>query len=150
VEKARSTLMKKLQTVQVRLATAQGRLEKEKVESTSAKMNAGISILTGVLGALFCWNRRSIGIKSAITSVSGAFKQGKNVGIVEYKMALIQQEILTLQQQAEAEVVPITANFDPAAVKLQTLTLKPAKTDVKFTVFALLWLPFDERGNPAW
>jgi phage host-nuclease inhibitor protein Gam len=100
--------------------------------------------------------KRSIGLgtltkgKSAITSATGAFKQGKDVGIVEEQIASIQKEIATLQQQTEDEVAQITANFDPAAVKLETVTLKPAKTDVKVTSVALLWLPFDERGNPAW
>ena len=156
VEKARGAVAKKLQPVQARLSTAQSRLEREKAESSSAKMNAGISILSGVLGALLGGKKRSIGIgtltkgKSAITSATGAFKQGKDVGIVEEQIASIQKEIASLQQQTEDEVAQLTANFDPAAVKLETLTLKPAKTDVKVTTVALLWLPFDERGNPAW
>jgi hypothetical protein len=29
-------------------------------------------------------------------------------------------------------------------------SLKHTNTDVKVTLVALLWLPYDERGNPAW
>lgn len=81
----------KVQSVQSRLQTAQSQLERQKAESTSAKMQAGMSILTGVLGTLFGGKRRAASMstitrgKSVLTSATGAFKQGQDVTAAEQK-----------------------------------------------------------------
>jgi predicted nucleic acid-binding Zn-ribbon protein len=156
VEKIRSSVLKKLQTVQTRLTTAENQLAKEKAEASGAKMQAGISILTGVLGSLLGGKKRGIGLgtiskgKSAITSATGAFKQGRDVSAAEEKVEAVQQEIATIQQQAEEEIARLSASFDPATVTLSTETLKPTRADIKVELVGLLWLPYDERDNPAW
>lgn len=156
VEKIRSSVLKKLQTVQSRLTTAENQLAKEKSEASGAKMQAGISILSGVLGSLFGGKKRGIGLgtitkgKSAITSATGAFKQGRDVSAAEDKVDTIQQEIATIQQQAEEEIARLSASFDPSTVTLTTETLKPSRTDIKVNLVGLLWLPYDERDNCAW
>ena len=155
VAKIRDTIAKKIQTVQTRLTTAEGQLAKEKAESSGAKMQAGVSILTGVLGSLFGGKKGiSLGTitrgKSAITSATGAYKQGRDVSAAEDKIESIQQEIAAIQQQAEQEISRISASFDPASVALSTETLKPTRTDVEVNLVALLWLPYDERDHGAW
>lgn len=156
VEKIRSSVLKKLQTVQTRLTTAENQLAKEKAEASGAKMQAGISILTGVLASLLGGKKRGIGLgtiskgKSAITSATGAFKQGRDVSAAEDKVEAVQQEIATIQQQAEEEIARLSASFDPATVTLSTETLKPTRADIKVELVGLLWLPYDERDNPAW
>jgi len=156
VEKIRSSVLKKLQTIQTRLTTAENQLAKEKAEASGAKMQAGISILTGVLGSLLGGKKRGIGLgtiskgKSAITSATGAFKQGRDVSAAEDKVEAVQQEIATIQQQAEEEIARLSASFDPATVTLSTEILKPTRADIKVELVGLLWLPYDERDNAAW
>jgi hypothetical protein len=155
VAKIRDSIAKKLQAAQSRLTTAEGQLAKQKAESSGAKMQAGVSILTGVLGSLF-GGKKGINLgtltrgKSAITSATGAYKQGRDVDAAEDKIESIQQEVATMQQQAEEEISRMSALFDPASVTLSTETLKPTRTDVKVNLVALLWLPYDERDHAAW
>jgi hypothetical protein len=156
VEKLRAAMEKKVQSVQSRLQTAQSQLERQKAESTSAKMQAGMSILTGVLGTLFGGKRRAASMstitrgKSVLTSATGAFKQGQDVTAAEQKIAMIQEELAALEKQAQEEIDRITASYDPAVLKLETETLKPTRTDVKVELVALLWLPYDAARHPAW
>jgi hypothetical protein len=108
-----------------------------------------------VLGSLF-GGKKGINLgtltrgKSAITSATGAYKQGRDVDAAEDKIESIQQEVATMQQQAEEEISRMSALFDPASVTLSTETLKPTRTDVKVNLVALLWLPYDERDHAAW
>ena len=156
VEKLRAALTKKLQTVQSRLQTAEAQLAKQKAESTSAKMSAGMSILTGVLGTLFGGKRRSLGMgtltrgKSVLTSTTGAFKQGQDVTAAQQKIAMIQEEIATLERQAQEEIDRISASYETSALTLVTETVKPTRTDVKVESVGLLWLPYDEANQAAW
>ena len=41
-------------------------------------------------------------------------------------------------------------SFDPALLPIETEVIKPKKTDIKVQTIALLWLPFDGRGESAW
>ena len=119
-------------------------------------MQAGMSVLTGILGALFGGKRRGAGLstmtrgKSVLTSATGAFKQGKDVTAAEQKIALIQEEIATLEKQAQEEIDRITAAYDTSALKLEKEILKPTRTDVKVETVGLVWLPFSESNQPVW
>jgi hypothetical protein len=156
VEKLRDGLAKKLQTVQSRLQTAESQLEKQKAEATTAKMAAGMSILTGVLGALFGGKKRAASMgtltrgKSVLTSASGAYKQGKDVTAAEQKIALIQEEVATLERQAQEEMDRISAAFETGALTLTTEIIKPTRADVKVESVGLLWLPYDRGSHAAW
>ena len=50
----------------------------------------------------------------------------------------------------EEEISKISGSYDPAALALETESIKPTKTDVKVGKVALLWLPYDGRGDEAW
>ena len=156
VDKLRATMAKKLQTVQAKLQTAEAQLAKQKAEATSAKMQAGMSILTGVLGSLFGSKRGGMGMgtltrgKSALSSATGAYKQGQDVTAAEQKIAMIQEELAALERETQEEIARISASYETSALALEAESLKPARTDVKVELVALLWLPYDAAHRPAW
>jgi hypothetical protein len=116
-------------------------------------MQAGVSVLGGILGGLF---GRKAGLgsitrgSSAIGKATSAYKQHQDVANADAKIATIEGEIETLRSELEAEIAKITAAYDPAALTLETESLKPTKTNVKVDNVALLWLPCDARGERAW
>ena len=65
-------------------------------------------------------------------------------------MAGIAGELQTLQAEMEEEISKISGSYDPSALALETESIKPTKTDVKVGKVALLWLPYDGRGDEAW
>jgi hypothetical protein len=153
IEKLRATTARKIATLETRLQSAEGQLAKQKAEANAAKMQAGVSVLGGILGGLF---GRKAGLGSitrgsaAIGKATSAYKQHQDVANADSKVAAIAQEIADIQAGLEAEIAKLTASYDPAALALETESLKPTKADVKVDSVALLWLPFDARGERAW
>ncbi len=154
IDKLRAAAAKKVGSIESRLRTAEGQLAKQKSESTSAMMNAGVSVLGGVLGAIF-GRKSGLGSlggrsSSSIGKATSAYKQHGDVNQAEAKVEGIQEEIAAVQKELEDGISKITESYDTAALVLETESLKPTRTDVKVETVALLWLPFDARGEKAW
>ncbi|MFT3991502.1 MAG: DUF87 domain-containing protein [Luteolibacter sp.] len=151
VAKLRDAADKKIASIQSKLQTAQSQLAKEKAESTSAMMQAGVSVLGGILGAVL-GKKTSLGslVKGVSISKAGsAYKQHQDVGNAEGKLEGLQGQIEQIQKDLQTQMDQISTSYDPANLTLETESLRPAKTDVKVTAIALLWIPFDARGNRA-
>jgi hypothetical protein len=110
-------------------------------------MQAGVSILGGLLGGLM---GRKRGVGSALSKGTSAYKQHQDVSAAEDKVESVQQQIAELNRQLEAEIATLSQSYDPAALILETESLKPTKTNVAVDSVALLWLPYDARGERAW
>ncbi len=153
IDKLRDAAAKKVGTLENRLRTAEGQLAREKAESSSATMQAGVSVLGGILGAVF---GRKAGLgsitrgASSIGKATGAYKQHQDVANAEAKVEGVAAEIEAIQAELEAGIAKLTESYDPASLPLETESIKPAKTDVKVETVALLWLPYDGRGEKVW
>ncbi len=153
VDKLRDATAKKLAAIDSRMRTAEGQLAKQKAESSSAAMQAGASVLGGILGAVF---GRKIGLgtirsgSSSIGKATSAYKQHQDVTNADAKVGAVAAERAAAEAELEEDVAKISASFDPASLALETDSIKPAKSDVKVQQVALLWLPYDERNKQAW
>jgi hypothetical protein len=143
VEKLRAAGVKKIAAVQNRMETAQARLAREKAEASAAKMQAGVSVLGGLLGGLF---GRKVNMSTlsrggtAIGRATSAYKQHQDVAMAGARVEDLDRELETLRAEMEAEVRRIAEQYDVSKLKLETETLKPAKTNVKVDTVALLWM----------
>jgi hypothetical protein len=153
VEKVRAVATKKISALETRLRGAEVQLAKEKAEANAAKMQAGVSMLGGLLGGLL-GRKAGLGTltrgSTAIGKASSAYKQHQDVANADAKVAGIAGELQTLQAEMEEEISKISGSYDPAALVLETESIKPTKTDVKVGKVALLWLPYGSRGDEAW
>ncbi|MCX6845362.1 MAG: DUF87 domain-containing protein, partial [Verrucomicrobia bacterium] len=153
VEKVRAAATKKISALETRMRSAEVQLAKEKAEANAAKMQAGVSMLGGLLGGLL-GRKAGLGTltrgNTAIGKASSAYKQHQDVANADAKVASIAGELQTLQAEMEEEISKISGSYDPAALVLETESIKPTKTDVKVGKVALLWLPYDGRGDEAW
>ncbi len=153
IDKLRDATGKKINTLEGRLRTAEGQLAKQKAESSAANMQAGVSVLGGILGGLF---GRKIGLgsltrgSSAISKATTAYKQRQDVANADAKIEGITGEMEALNAELNAEIAKITEAYDPAALTLETESIKPTKSNVNVDRVALLWLPCDARGERAW
>lgn len=139
MEKVRDAAAKKVRTMESRIRTAEAKLAKEQAEATSAKMNAGISVLGGLLKAIF---GRKIGRAaggSSVTKATTAYKQHRDVANAEERIEDLQQELEAIRDTMENELKELAETFDPASLSLGTETLKPRRTDVQVERVALLW-----------
>jgi Helicase HerA, central domain len=153
IDKARAAVAKKIDTLQDRLTTAEARLAKEKAEANASKVQAGVSVLGGILGSLL-GRKSGLGAitrgSSAITKAGSAYKQHQDVAAADAKLENIAADIDAAKTELEAEIARISQSHDPATLALETESIKPTRTDVKVDRVALLWLPFDQRGDRAW
>jgi hypothetical protein len=147
LEKIRAATNKKLDALQGKLQTAEGTLSRQKAESQGAMVQAGASILGGLLGGLL--GRKGRG-GSLISKGTSAYKQRQDVSAAEDKVEGVQQQISEIEKQLQEEIAKLSQAYDPAALSLETETVKPTKTNVSVDSVALLWLPYDERGERAW
>lgn len=153
IAKLRGAALKKISSIESRLQTAQGQLAKQQAESNSALLQAGVSVLGGILGA-FLGRKSGLGSLSrgtaSIGKATNAYKQHEDVSTADAKVEGLATEIAAAKAELEAAIVRITESFNPASVTLETESIKPAKSDVKVQTVALLWLPYDGRGDMAW
>jgi hypothetical protein len=152
-DKFKDAAAQKIAMFEGRLRSAESQLAKEKAEATASNMQAGVSVLGGILGGLF-GRKAGLGTltraSSAMGKATSAYKQHQDVANVETKVAGIAEEIAALQAELQAGIEKIVVAFEPAALTLETETIKPVRSDVQVQKVALLWLPFDGRGERAW
>lgn len=155
VKKLRDAAAKRITTLEGQLRTALGQLDRQKAESNAAKMQAGVSVLGGILGAVLGKKpgMGSLGKSvstSTITKGTAAYKQMQDVNAATAKVEGVEKQIEGIKLELEAAAEDIARQFDASNLVLETETLKPTRTDVKVGLVALLWLPFDGRGEKAW
>jgi hypothetical protein len=139
----------RLAALQERLRRAQQTVAREKQEATQAGLQTAISVGATVLGALF--GRKTISattIGKATTAARGAgrtMKQAGDVGRAEESAGAVEQQIRDLDAELQKELDASAAAMDPAGEKLETLTIRPKKSDVTVRSVGLVWLPY--RGD---
>ncbi|HEY2797829.1 MAG TPA: ATP-binding protein [Thermoanaerobaculia bacterium] len=131
--------------LQERLRRAEQAVAREKQDVTAAGIQTAISVGATVLGALF--GRKAISattIDKATTAARSAgrtAKQAGDVGRANETVEAVQQQIRDLDAELEGELSAARTASDPAGEKLETLTLRPKKSDVTIRRIALVWKP---------
>jgi hypothetical protein len=106
----------------------------------------GSSILGAFLG------RRKLstsGLSTAGRRVSRTFKEGRDVDRAAESVEALERELAQLDGELRREVDALEDRFDPAREKLETVALKPRKSDVEVRRLVLAWAPFRLRGGVA-
>jgi hypothetical protein len=144
--------------LQDRIRRAQQMVERQQVESRSSQLQAAISVGATILGALM--GRKTISattIGKATTAIRGAgraIKESQDVGQAEENREALQQQLSDLEAQFKSETDALLASTDPLTEKLETVSLKPTKSNIAVKLVALAWVPYwqDAKGSraPAW
>ena len=59
----------------------------------------------------------------------------------EADLTSVREQYAALEAELEAEVSRLESTWDPAAIQLETVTVKPRKSDIEVTDLALVWQP---------
>ena len=148
----------KIVALQDRIRRAEQMVERQQAESRSSQIQAAISVGATILGAFLGRKAISAGnIGKATTAIRGAgraMKESKDVSQAEDNVAALQQQLAALEAEFKAEADALAAATDPLTEKLETLSLKPSKSNISIKLVALAWVPHwrDESGTetPAW
>jgi hypothetical protein len=86
--------------------------------------------------------------------VSRSAEESQDVKRAAETVEAVNAQLADLQAEFEAEMAALQAKIDPLTEPLETLSLKPKKTDIQVQLVTLAWLPFwqDEAGalTAAW
>ncbi|MEP6959225.1 MAG: ATP-binding protein, partial [Nitrospirota bacterium] len=144
-ESLRQKYASKITLLHDRIRRAQQMVERQQTESRSSQIQAAISVGATILGAFL--GRKAISatnIGKATTAIRGAgraIKESQDVGQAEENASVLQQQLVDLEAQFKAETELLAATTDPLSEKLESLSLKPTKTNIAVKLVALAWTP---------
>jgi hypothetical protein len=143
VGKLRAKYATRLAALETREQRARQKLEREKSQASSETIATAVSIGGSLLGALFGGRRGSTYSKasSAARGIGRASRQRADVTHAEAEIRTIQQQVDDLNTELEAEVARLEGEFDPNAVRIETVPVRPRKSDITVEDLALVWRP---------
>ena len=144
VDALRRKYATRLAAIEDRQRRAEQKLAREKDQASHETMSSAISAGGSLLGALFGGGRRSGAFgkaASAARSVGRIGKERTDVAHAEADVASLRQQYATLEADLEAEVARLEPGFDPTAIELETVKVKPRKSDIGVSDLSLVWQP---------
>jgi len=157
-ESLRRKYAPKIAALQDRIRRAEQMVERQQAESRSSQVQAAISVGATILGAFL--GRKAISatnIGKATTAIRGAgraIKESQEVGQAQENVAALQRQLADLEVQFKSEADALSVATDPLNEKLETISLKPIKSNITVKLVALAWTPYwrDTKGTttPAW
>ena len=157
-EMLRQKYASKIATLQERIRRAELAREKQQAESRSSQVQAAISVGASILGAFL--GRKTISASNigrattAIRSAGRVMKESKDVGVAEENVAALQKQLTDLEAQFKSESDALAAATDPLNERLETLSIKPIKSNIALKLVILAWTPYWREAlgglTPAW
>ena len=146
LEKLRKKYATKIRTLEDRIARAEQKIDVEKQQAAGAKMQTAISWGATILSAVM--GRKAMGVGTIGRAATSARSMGRqkrqaaDVSRAEEQMIRYEDQLQELEQEIEQESDLISDKFDPLTEELDTIQLKPRKTDIDIRTVALGWAPF--------
>jgi hypothetical protein len=148
----------KLGALEERLRRAQQAVEREKGQAMERGLQTAVSVGATILGAVL--GRKGVSASTlgrattAARGVGRVLKEQKDVGRAQETVDAIRQQLGELDAQFKSEMAALEAMADPLTERLETVVMKPKKSNVSVQLVALVWAPYwqDVRGtnSPAW
>lgn len=146
IEAMRARFAPKLARLEERRRTAEERLSREKSQYDHQKLQTAISLGATVLGAVF---GRKLGSATNVGRATTAMRGAGRVGREREDLARAADGIETLDVQRtvleaelEKEVARMQAEYDPAALAVETIEIAPRKSDISSAPLTLAWVPW--------
>jgi hypothetical protein len=157
-DKLRQKYAPKIAALEERVRRAGQAVEREAEQASQSRMQTAISFGATVLSAFLGRKKLSAStVGKATTAARGvgrSMKESKDVARAQDTRDALGRQMEDLQNQFQAELEAVEAKFDPVSEALDTVVIKPKKTNVAVGLVALLWVPFfqqaDGTARPAW
>jgi len=157
-EKLRQKYAPKLATLEEKKRRAEQAVEKESEQASGQKLQTAISFGATLLSSFM--GRKAVSLStlgratSAARGVSRSMKESQDVGRAEETVEAVSQQMADLDAQFKEETAALESSFDPQNEQLETVSLKPKKTNISVKLVTLAWAPYwqtgDGQATPAW
>jgi hypothetical protein len=134
----------KLMMLEERIRKAQQVIDRESQQASAAKVQTGLSIASGILGAFLGrgFNKSTVGaVGTAARSMGRASKESSDVARAEENLQAAEQQKADLEQQLQEEITTMQMKFDALNEPLETTIIAPKKTNITVKFFSLCWRP---------
>jgi hypothetical protein len=143
VERLRKKYAPRLQTLQGQQLRAEQKIEREKAQLSQQKLNTALSVGATILGAFFgrkVASSANVGrAATAARSATRISRESQDVDQAAGSLETIQQRFTDLQAELEQEIAKVQGELDPSAIALDSVEVKPRKTDTVVSEVALVW-----------
>jgi hypothetical protein len=157
-EKLRKKYAPKVAALEDRIRRAQQTVDREAEQAKQQKLQTAISFGATLLSAFL--GRKAVSGTSmgkATTAVRGlgrSMKESQDVGRASENVAALTQQLAALETEFKAEVDALAGRGNPQEEALETVTVRPKKSDITIRLVGLSWAPFwmdPQKGQtPAW
>lgn len=152
IEELRTKFGSKLKALETKAAKSLDKLEVQKAQASSAKLQTAVSVGSSILGALF---GRKGGLRAAtsmmrgssVSSMSRAWKESQEASAAEADVERAKTEMGEIEKQIADETQKIRDQYDPATMPLEAVKLTPVKKNIQPTATGILWLPHERVGE---
>jgi hypothetical protein len=163
VERLREKYRKQLDRLEERLEKEQRELAEDEDEYRGRQREELISGAETLIGLLGIFGRkRSTGFSKAATKRRLTSSAKARIEESKAQIARLQAEIEGMQRDMEKEAESITQKWTGSLDQVETLSVRPKRTDVRIDLAGLVWVPFwilerpsemgmiSRRTIPAW
>ncbi|MFL5327422.1 MAG: ATP-binding protein [Gemmataceae bacterium] len=147
IDGLRKKLATKLAAQEDRVRRAQAAQEREESQARTSKLSTvfsvGSTILNGIFGSKRVLtatniNKATSAMKSASRTIQQSDDVSRALGNVEAEKAKLDE----LNAALKAEMDALTVKYEVAGEKLESVELKPTKTNITIKLVSLVWLPY--------
>lgn len=158
LEKLRQKYAPKLAALQERIRRAQQVVDKQaeqaKAQKAQVAISMGATLLTALTGRKLA-SQSTVGrATTAVRGVTRAMGEQQDVARAKETVEALQQQLAELDAQFKAEAAALQTRIDIMNEALETIAIRPKKTDIVVQLVALAWVPYgqDAQGilTPAW
>jgi len=143
IQALREQYAPKIAGLEERLRKAEQAVQREKEQSQGQMLSSAVSIGASILGAFM--GRKTLSATninraaSAARTIGRIRKESGDVGRAGETVEAIQQQIDDLQAQIQSEIEQVQSAGDPLKEELESLAIKPKKTNINVQLVALAW-----------
>jgi len=146
IEALRKKYAPRIAALQTREERAAERIGREQSQASQQTVQTAISVGATVLSALFGRKALSVGtIGRASTAARGVGRTMKERGDIESAeegLEGVRAKRASLESELAAEIESLTAGSDPEQVAIETVSVRPRKSDIAVEGIALAWVPW--------
>ncbi len=145
IAKLKEKYERRTKSIEGRILRAEEKIEREKSQSSQVKFQTAISIGSTILGALF--GRKAISTTTiskagtAMKSAGRAMKESGDVSRAKDGLEAHNQDLIDLQDKLQDELNVLQDQFDLSIEQLETVKIRPQKSNISVKLFNFVWIP---------
>jgi hypothetical protein len=158
LDRLRARYAPKRAALEEKIRRAEQAVARESAQARNAGLSSLVRVGTTLLDAVL--GRKALSVTTinkagtALRNVGQTFKESGDVSRAQETVESLRQQCADLEVELTAEKEALETRIDPLTEPLETVTLRPKKSNISPKLVALAWTPFwAEAGGattPAW